>query len=1400
MKYSQIIGLYEYFQPVYDITQESGDYWKQFIPTENFFEVLEAFLNSLESKDSKKRKSIWLQGPYGTGKSHATGVIKHLLWDELSEIEDFIEKFNKPQLSERLKNFRKENRVLPVTLKGVSGINTPKDFSLIIEKAVKDTLNKLNISIRTQSEFEKYLISIEKDDKINWQNLINNNPKLRSLASNMEILKKRLEQKDIEIIPIIDEALGDLKISHPNIEEWLSEVLKELQNKGISHIAIYWDDFTPIMELSISSVLLNVLQSIAEKSFYENIFLFIISHRYPQQTQISKEDQEKVLGRFESKRYEMENITTFHIISNAIKRKNKEIWETLRDNLFEKNIIGFKRIIRKIIEDRENLVRIIKDLFPIHPYTAQLAVGLARYIGSTERSIFNFLYDEEKGFINFINNYPDEQNNEYFLTADKLWDYFLDELERRQEEKIHNIVPKYKLHYDSLKEKGEEYLAVFKVILLLNLLQAYVSFSDELSLFSPKEENIKDAFLGSHYYEQLDSVLEYIDKNVISKTPDGLYLISQIPLPIEEIKKEEEIIKKQYEDIIKLVEKKKSEIRHAIGLESIIKNGVLRETEILILWAGNSEDEIRRRILSKFQKLPYVIKLVLFLAKNNEELFNLKNKIKRIINNEELAKYVIFAISQEVFGEENCKKLFEYIARRNIAEKHAYKEESKRYEEYIVKLLDQWFEKIQRNYLEIIFGEKIEKLPFLGIRDKINEVFSKEIFNFGLENLEKLTQNRNIWPLKNAEKIAEIFLNAENREILESTLGKKNPEKLLLELLKSKTGEYIVDKNLKFYEKIDLDHPTFKICKEVENALKEQEGHTFNLGETLEFLSKPPYGLYPNMVHYAVLAFALRPFINRLYESGTGRKLTSNVMKEKIRNLFNFWTEKKDRDKLEVRLGTKEEEELTEILKDIFGLEEVENLNKAKWGVRDWIKRINLPIWSLIYLPYISEDVKKAIKAIDELNRSVDKELSEDRIKKIFELIKKVKTDLKLIMKKEKVEEGFKNWLKSHKDIRINENEIEEVKKYLYKNMQEEVALWKEDKVSIKLREWKIEKEEERYKINLIKSICDLFNLQDINNFQELKEEIKAFINNNLGYPLWTIKYILKIEEIHNIIDFIENFIKNNIEPSRDQVERFLKILELRKNMLCVNLNSEIAKQGIQEWLKINNKDVEKDYVDIYLDFVKINLKKEPYNWEEKDLQDYIIFFEFLKLLAELFNINANYIKTPEDLKLKIKSQIVDKTCPFWAIGLTSDEEVNKIIEKLSNYITSDTSYSLEEIENLYKSLKVNLEKINSIWKTSEIEKLYQDWLREILGIEGEITKLVSEIKRKMSNEEYYWKKDKVENWVRKNQGSLIKLISEEKKEKIIEKIKTTNKDLREILMQLLEDYPQIIVKLEKLL
>ncbi|HOJ92456.1 MAG TPA: hypothetical protein PKW23_02190, partial [Dictyoglomaceae bacterium] len=492
MKYEEIIGLYEYFQPVVDITEERGDYWKRFIPTKAFLDVLRTFLTALESKDAN-RKSIWLQGSYGTGKTHATTVIKHLLWDPMEEIEDFVEKLD-PQVREKLRNFRKEKRVFPVTLKGNPGINDVKSFNPHLEKVVKEALQREKIEINTESEFEKYINHIQNTPYVDYEQIIEGNIELKAKVRNKEGLLNALERRDVDVLNLLDNSLlsSDLFISHPVIEDWLVEVSKELYSRGIYALTIYWDEFTSLMELESVSTILSVLQNIAEKTFNNNIFLFIISHRAPQQTILSSKDYEKLLGRFHFKEYYMEDITTFHIISNAIRKKDEERWKNLREEVFNKNP-GIERLIWRIAGDNLSLRNALKDIFPIHPYAAINANSISNYIGSAERSIFGFLNDTERGFLKFIKEYPkkDADGEDYFLTSDMLWDFFLSEFERNSSEKINSILVRYKQGEKEIGELGDSYLAVFRGVLLLNILYSSVRVSTEdASLYSPSEENI----------------------------------------------------------------------------------------------------------------------------------------------------------------------------------------------------------------------------------------------------------------------------------------------------------------------------------------------------------------------------------------------------------------------------------------------------------------------------------------------------------------------------------------------------------------------------------------------------------------------------------------------------------------------------------------------------------------------------------------------------------------------------------------------------------------------------------------------------------------------------------------------------------------------------------------------
>lgn len=40
MKYSDFITLQDYFHPVFNLQNEANDYWKQFIPTMQFYNLL----------------------------------------------------------------------------------------------------------------------------------------------------------------------------------------------------------------------------------------------------------------------------------------------------------------------------------------------------------------------------------------------------------------------------------------------------------------------------------------------------------------------------------------------------------------------------------------------------------------------------------------------------------------------------------------------------------------------------------------------------------------------------------------------------------------------------------------------------------------------------------------------------------------------------------------------------------------------------------------------------------------------------------------------------------------------------------------------------------------------------------------------------------------------------------------------------------------------------------------------------------------------------------------------------------------------------------------------------------------------------------------------------------------
>ena len=88
MKYSDIVTLRQ-MRPAYNIQEEGHDEWKTFIANDQFNDILNRMIKAVRNNDADNHKSLWIAGTYGTGKSHAGAVLKHLFCDPVDEILEY---------------------------------------------------------------------------------------------------------------------------------------------------------------------------------------------------------------------------------------------------------------------------------------------------------------------------------------------------------------------------------------------------------------------------------------------------------------------------------------------------------------------------------------------------------------------------------------------------------------------------------------------------------------------------------------------------------------------------------------------------------------------------------------------------------------------------------------------------------------------------------------------------------------------------------------------------------------------------------------------------------------------------------------------------------------------------------------------------------------------------------------------------------------------------------------------------------------------------------------------------------------------------------------------------------------------------------------------------------------
>ena len=1082
MKYSEIIGVEKHFKSAFDITSDSGEAWKTFISNERFEGNLTQIINSFTSPVFNNRKSIWIQGTYGTGKSHSLAVIKHLLCDNYEDIEDYIPRINRSQLRSSISSFRKGKKVFPVVLKGIYTITDVADLTYTIQQQVAEALGDIEIS--TKTDFQSVLQILENGTLDSFfESLMNNNVELHSYAANKQQLIKALENNETKVIRIIADELKNAGLggfrTH-NIIEWLTEIKNELKERGIAdYLMLFWDEFTSLLDIPARRSILNVMQDIAELSYSEvnnntdtlGVYLLLVTHKKLEATESYKElkedERNMAKARFVELDYGMQPTTTFHILSGALDRKDPDkLQELIQTNFLD--VPSVKILVDKVVDsDASNASEIkekIVSLYPFHPYTSYLATFVSRVVGEAERSIFGFLNDDENGFKKFLENEVEEKK---FLTADYVWDFFYRTFEQNAGGHFDVITNKFKLSGETVLSQGEEYYAVFKTILLLNILYRVTTTDADVSeknMVNPSTDNIIAAFSGVFSESDVSVILDYLDdKQILHRNPDGVFEVSSSALPQKKILEEKKKLYSTKEDVSKIVEE--YSIKCMGKLRSSVSRDILREVDAQVFWGGEKEHLLRGKLAAKFKNTYTAnIALVLFRGKTKElddllgrsELSTSASKDMLIkLSKEDDLKNTVFVLANTELGNRRFEAYLDSLAQEAVARSLQMDEERNEGAKNAEKWITQWIEEIiSSGMADIIFRGDSIYVPFNQCNKYLRDSYIKTIFKFGLDSL---SVPNTAWKHQTSKKAVELVLYSTSKSELEqNAVGTDGVVKYLLTngntMLFNEKLELVAD---------DANIPVVKVCQEVMSVFdKKKNDPSINLANELQYLAKPEYGYYQNRLFMGSLAFAMRPYIDRLYTSGNGQRIDKTVMKDVVVAIFNYWENGKFNDKFVVRMSTEEERALTDKLNMIFGIDDQDGLLGTKWAIRTkFQKQSKAPLWALKYIGNGSDKYKAFIDKMFKFSKSTDESIQQSFIIELLDGIKTFDVELSSAVSSVENSQCLDTFiLMELNNIGESSESLQDVKAYLEGQMSGNIVFWEEDDVHEQILLWKIKK------------------------------------------------------------------------------------------------------------------------------------------------------------------------------------------------------------------------------------------------------------------------------------------------------------------------------------------------------
>lgn len=978
-KYSSYIDVNPLFESVVDIDadQRNPRLWQEYIVGKDMENLVDFLCLSLGNETVDGRRSFWVHGSYGTGKSYAAIFVKHLLEEKPETIDTFMA--NHQVLSKYRKRFNKcrsHGGYLVIWKTGCTGIRSGDMMLLEMEKAVRDALiEKFGDEADLGSgSLRDAVIAKLNDNMINWGNVLESTT-LGDDYNSIEELRDKVVKGDMKALQrtatIIRQQGWGLLDNLETFKAWISEIIDA---NGLSKSGIFfiWDEFTEYVNHSDDHT---VMQQISEFCKVKPFFILYVVHRSDEMVASMGEDRYQLIThRFHTAEFHISADAAYDLIAGSFGPRvgMDEHWKEERKQVV-KAIKGFLPDMSGL---DDKISEKIELLCPMHPMTIKLLSRVAESYAAAQRTLFRFMKDavQEQGFVGYIHKYGPEEEV-CWLTPEWLWDYFFTRESDFSDKDTK--ASEFIRHFEEnrhLVEGDENTFRVFKVAMLLLAVMSstkgvYGGVRSQGGI-SATVECLESCLAGTMTQQLVQDKLDILeDDKILNRDAHGG--VTRLQLPFKAMSGDE------FNNKYKANDKKYSRYQMFAKdgiFSSAFERRALDENDpsskrikVAVCCAEtlsikNRLDEIQKEL----ERYPFKLGLLLVTVKDETQALSIHGELEKLARDGD--ERLTVALIKTAFTDEKRKEWLTRMTKRDLATDAQQTASANGFKIEMEQIVATWVNQaISGSKITAWNGTQVfnNQYGMAHLRKTIETNVRQKLFPYAPETI--VVTGTAYKSCTDPAPLAGITKTTNNSQ-LKSVLQGMNA----VGVMDAKTLSELAQKD---------GTKGAQSVAAVARLIKSQmeSGQRVVISDLWEKLQNKPFGYYDTIACGILLGFVFSYYKDSAY-SWTDNAQSTHVLGESTlkKMVYNICKGKMSSDYLSA--GSVTFQNFRDYAKPIFGLTDVQVANETEcWrNIREAITKKGTPLWAMKYLEdsaYNSVSLKEtSLQIIDKLQEFVMRE------------------------------------------------------------------------------------------------------------------------------------------------------------------------------------------------------------------------------------------------------------------------------------------------------------------------------------------------------------------------------------------------------------------------------------------